>query len=75
MVDVDTTTITVLALVTLQALQLAQTALLGRVVRKSLRPPPSRGTPVVFEGESLPPPPRERDDQTPSERLNLRKKT
>lgn len=72
--DIDATTVTVLGLVTLQALQLAQTALLGRVVRKSLRPPPqSRGTPVVFEGESIPPP-RKRDDQTPSERHILRKK-
>lgn len=59
--EVDATTVTVLGLVTLQAIQLAQTAMLGRVVRKSLRPPPH-------------PRPRERDDQTPSERIALRKR-
>lgn len=73
--DMDATTLTVLGFVTLQAIQLAQTAVLGRVVRKSLRPPPppSRGTPVVFEGESILPP-RERADQTPSERISVRRR-
>lgn len=63
----DAEAIAVLGLVALQALQLAQTAVLGRVVRKSLRPPPPppRGTPIVFE-ESLPPPPL--DDTTPGRR-------
>lgn len=55
-----------LGLVALQALQLAQTAVLGRVVRKSLRPPPpSRGTPITFEGESMPPP---NEDTSPGRR-------
>jgi hypothetical protein len=36
----DAEAIAVLGVVALQALQLAQTAVLGRVVRQSLRPPP-----------------------------------
>jgi len=61
--DLDATTVTVLGLVTLQAIQLAQTAMLGRVVRKSLRPPPPQSQY-----------PRDRGDQTPSERMALRKR-
>lgn len=59
----DDTTVTVLALAVMQAIQLAQTSMLSRTVRKSLRPPPppprsSRGVPVVFD-----------HDDTPSERV------
>lgn len=56
--EIDTTTVVIIAI--LQALQLGQTAVLGRVVRKSIRPPPARGTPIVYEGE--------REDATPSRR-------
>ena len=62
----DDTVMAIIGVVALQALSLAQNTILGRQVRQSLRPPPpaSRGTPVVFEGESMPP----RQDDTPAER-------
>lgn len=56
----DASEAVVLGIVALQALQLAQTAILGRVVRKSLRPPPPP------EGESLRPPSLE--DTSPGRR-------
>jgi len=58
----DDGTAAILAVLALQAMQLAQTTILGRTVRRSLRPPPppaSRGTPVVWDGE---------EDPTPAER-------
>jgi hypothetical protein len=72
--NIDTAT-ALAVLVSLQAFQLAQTAVLGRVVRRSLRPPPppaTRGTPVVFEPDESPP---DRADPTPSERIRTRKDT
>lgn len=59
----DDGTLALVAVIALQALQLAQTTVLKRVVRDSLRPPPaprSRGTPVVYEGEE------QRADPTPT---------
>jgi len=54
----DADALAVAAVVALQAIQLAQTAILGRVVRRSLPPPPrQRGTPVFYEDEQ-----RERED-------------
>lgn len=65
--EIDATTLAVLGAVTLQAIQLAQTAVLGRVVRKSLRPPPpQQGVPVVFEGDASD------EDLTPSKRVRRR---
>lgn len=42
----DAEAIAVLGVVALQALQLAQTAILGRTVRQSLRPPPPAPPPA-----------------------------
>lgn len=47
----DAEAIAVLGVVALQAIQLAQTTLLGKQVRQSLRPPPPPSRGVRFDGD------------------------
>ena len=61
--ELDRFTLGVIALISLQAIQLARTVVLERVVKKTLRPPPMmRGTPVTFD-----------TDETPSKRVRARR--